>query len=222
MRKILATLAIIFLILNMSYGQKNTENDIAYLKTITQRAEKILAPINLADSVKYKKVRDIIISQYLNLNKIHEEKNSQLKNEKSKEVIEKEQHERNLKLIEVEASKHLFVSHNEYVSQLSSNLTKEQVEHVKDGMTYGVLNVTYKAYCDMIPTLKPSEKEQILTWLTEARELAMDAGTSDGKHQIFGKYKGRINNYLSSAGYDIQKERKAWEDRLKVAKSNGR
>lgn len=65
-------------------------------------------------------------------------------------------------------------------------------------------------------------KEQILTWLTEAVELAMDAGTSDGKHQIFGKYKGRINNYLSAEGYDLQKERKDREERLKTAKSNGR
>ena len=220
MKKILTVITMVFLTANISFGQENAERDIAYLKTITQRAEKILAPINLTDSVKHKKVRDSIVSQYLNLSKIHEEKNRQLKSEKLKAGIEKEQRDRNLKLIEDEASKHLFVLHKEYINQLSSLLTKEQVEGVKDGMTYGVLNVTYKAYSDMIPTLKSSEKEQILSWLTEARELAMDAGTSDGKHQIFGKYKGRINNYLSSAGYDIQKERKAWEERLKVAKSN--
>ena len=220
MKKILTVITMVFLTANISFGQENAERDIAYLKTITQRAEKILAPINLTDSVKHKKVRDSIVSQYLNLSKIHEEKNRQLKSEKLKAGIEQEQRDRNLKLIEDEASKHLFVLHKEYINQLSSLLTKEQVEGVKDGMTYGVLNVTYKAYSDMIPTLKSSEKEQILSWLTEARELAMDAGTSDGKHQIFGKYKGRINNYLSSAGYDIQKERKAWEERLKVAKSN--
>ena len=222
MKKILTILTAIFLAWNVSFGQKNVERDEAYVKTITQRVEKILVPVNLTDSVKYRKVRDIVVAQYLNLNKIHEEKNSQVKNEKLKEPFEREQRDRNLKLIEEEAGKRLFVLHKEYVNQLSSNLTKDQVDQVKDGMTYGVLGVTYNAYSDMIPSLKPIEKEQILTWLTEARELAMDAGTSDGKHQIFGKYKGRINNYLSSAGYDIQKERKAWEERLKVAKSNGR
>ncbi|SEJ30355.1 Protein of unknown function [Dyadobacter koreensis] len=222
MKKFLTVLTAILLAGNVSFGQNSKESDDAYVKTITQRAEKILAAVNLTDSVKYKKVRDVIVSQYLNLNKIHEEKNSQINSEKTKEPIDKEQRDRNLKLIEEEAGKRLFVLHKEYVKQLSSNLTKEQVGQVKDGMTYGVLNVTYKAYSDMIPSLKPLEKEQILTWLTEARELAMDAGTSDGKHQIFGKYKGRINNYLSSAGYDIQKERKAWEERLKVSKSNGR
>lgn len=221
MRKVLVILTAVLLSVHISFGQKKAENDAAYTKTITQRAEKILVPVHLTDSVKYRKVRDVIVAQYIGLNKIHEEKASQIKSEKSR-GMDKEQQEKNLKLIEEEAGKHLFVLHKEFINQLESVLSKEQVEQVKDGMTYGVLNVTYQAYTDMIPSLKTAEKEQIMTWLIEARELAMDAGTSDGKHQIFGKYKGRINNYLSSAGYDIQKERKAWEERLKTAKSNGR
>ena len=32
----------------------------------------------------------------------------------------------------------------------------------------------------------------------------------------FGKYKGRINNYLSKRGYDLVKERKAWYERIKA------
>jgi hypothetical protein len=41
----------------------------------------------------------------------------------------------------------------------------------------------------------------------------MDAESSDKKHWWFGKYKGRINNYLSAQGYDINAERKEWEQR---------
>ena len=51
---------------------------------------------------------------------------------------------------------------------------------------------------DMIPTLKEEEKAQIYAWLVEAREYAMDAESSKKKHEAFGKYKGRINNYKSS------------------------
>ncbi len=222
MRNILLVICTVFLAANASSGQNNTDNDATYVKTITQRVEKLLVPMKLTDSLQYRKVRQIVVSQYLNLNKIHEEKDNQLKKEKSREGVDKEQRDRNIKLIEAEAGKHLYILHKEYLGDLSSNLSSEQVDQIKDGMTYGVLQVTYNAYADMIPTLKPAEKQQILSWLTEARELAMDAGTSDAKHQIFGKYKGRINNYLSSAGYDIQKERKAWEKRLKVEKSNGR
>ena len=72
------------------------------------------------------------------------------------------------------------------------------------------------AQCDMIPTLKPEEKQQILIWLKEARELAIDAESSKKKHEVFGKYKGRINNYLSKRGYDLTKEREAWYERVKA------
>ncbi len=60
------------------------------------------------------------------------------------------------------------------------------------------------------------EKAQIMAWLVEAREFAMDAENSNKKHAAFGKYKGRINNYLSKRGYDLVKERKAWYERIKA------
>ena len=87
---------------------------------------------------------------------------------------------------------------------------------MKDVMTFDVVRVTYEAQCDMIPTLKESEKQQIMAWLIEARELAIDAESSKKKHEIFGKYKGRINNYLSKRGYDLTKEREAWYERVKA------
>lgn len=83
-------------------------------------------------------------------------------------------------------------------------------------MTYGVLKVTYDSHLDMIPTLKDEEKAQIMAWLVEARELAMDAENSNKKHAAFGKYKGRINNYLTGRGYDLKKEREAWYERIKA------
>ena len=59
------------------------------------------------------------------------------------------------------------------------------------------------------------EKAQMYAWLTEARELAIDAEGSKQKHEVFNKYKGRVNNYLSKRGYDLNKEREAWFKRLK-------
>ena len=46
----------------------------------------------------------------------------------------------------------------------------------------------------------------------------MDEGSSEKKHGVFGKYKGKINNYLSAAGYDMKKESKAWQERIKAQK----
>ena len=87
-------------------------------------------------------------------------------------------------------------------------------------MTYNVVKVTYDAQLEMIPTLTEEEKKQIMIWLLEARELAIDAESSNKKHEMFGKYKGRINNYLSARGYDLTKEREEWYKRIKENEEN--
>lgn len=178
-------------------AQSNPDNDKAYITTVTRRSDKILAGLQIADSAKYKQVREIMVQQYVNLSDLEKDKNGEQVAQKRADL------------------------HKQYMAKLSAQLTPAQVEKIKDGMTYGVLPITYKAYTDMIPTLKEDEKAQIMSWLTEARELAMDGGSSEEKHKVFGKYKGRINNYLSSRGYDIQQERKNWEARQKASKSNG-
>jgi len=59
----------------------------------------------------------------------------------------------------------------------------------------------------MIPQLSDEQKKKIFDWLVEAREYAMDAESSEKKHAWFGKYKGRINNYLSAEGIDMKKKK---------------
>jgi hypothetical protein len=75
-------------------------------------------------------------------------------------------------------------------------------------MTYGVLPLTFRVYQEMLPNLTAEQKTQIHAWLVEAREHAMDGFTSEEKHAWFGKYKGRINNYLAAAGYDMKQAEK--------------
>lgn len=103
--------------------------------------------------------------------------------------------------------------HQQFIALLKKDLSETQLGKVKDGMTYRILPITYTAYQEMIPTLTNEQKEKIYSWLMEARELAMDAESSEKKHAVFGKYKGRINNYLSSVGYDLKKEGDEWEKR---------
>ena len=51
------------------FSQENaTEQEAAYTKTITTRAEKIVAALELQDSLKKKSVTTIITNQYRNLN----------------------------------------------------------------------------------------------------------------------------------------------------------
>ena len=47
---------------------------------------------------------------------------------------------------------------------------------MKDGLTYGVVSVTYNRYLELLPDLNDEQKREILANLVEAREHAMDAG----------------------------------------------
>ena len=196
-----------------------SEKEAAYTRTINTRAEKIVATLGVTNPSMEKKLVAVIADQYRNLNSIYTERDEQVKTVKQKEQS-KEITESELKKVEQANNEKIAALHTTFLSSLSSSLSPEQVVKVKDGMTYNVVNVTYDAYVDMIPTLKNEQKEQIMAWLVEAREYAMDAESSEKKHWWFGKYKGRINNYLSKQGYDINAERKEWEKRKATAKQS--
>ena len=203
-----------------AFAQNNavSENEKAvYLKVITERADKIAAVLNINNAGKQEKVRNIIRDQYNNLNAIYTERDANVKAIKQQHEGDKVAIEAGVKDEAAKTDAKLARLHKSYLSKLSAKLSEEQVEQVKNGMTYNVLPITYKAYQEQILTLNDEQKKQILTWLTEAREHAIDAESSDKKHAWFGKYKGRINNYLSAAGYDLKKEGQEWEKRRKAA-----
>lgn len=194
---------------------KGTEDkETVYTRTITARAAKIVATLGIPDSTRANRVTSTIADQYRNLNTIHTSRDEAVKAAKAKGLA-KESPE--IRKIEEKALARQNKLHKTYIKKLSKQLTEEQVVKVKDGMTFGVVPITYKGYQDMIPTLSEAQKAQILAWLVEAREHAMDAESSEKKHWWFGKYKGRINNYLSAAGYDLKKEGDEWEKRRKAA-----
>jgi hypothetical protein len=196
---------------------QTVDADAAYTRTINERAQKIVNTLQLSDEAKALRVRSIIAGQYRNLNDIYIQRDAQVSTVKSHTNNSGEASAKaKLDAIEQETKIKLNKLHDSYLKHLSAELNNKQVEQVKDGMTYGVVQITYKGYQDMIPTLTEEQKKQILLWLVEARELAMDAESSDKKHAWFGKYKGRINNYLSAAGYDLKKAGEEWQNRIKA------
>ena len=178
--------------------------EAAYTKTITQRADKIVAALGPADTNHAAQVRDIITQQYRDLNEIHAIRDTKIKTAKAV-TSDKAAVDLATQKAREEAKPKLDELHGEFLSKLSTKLTPEQVDKVKDGLTYGVVPLTYRTYLNMYPDLKDEEKKQVMAFLVEAREIAMDGSTSDEKHAVFGKYKGKINNYLSKAGYDAKK-----------------
>jgi hypothetical protein len=180
------------------------DKDPAYTKMLNERAAKIIEPLGITDTAQADRVQGLIVQQYRNLSGIHDARDAQLK--AAKELAgEKAATAAAIEAAKVDATNKLNKLHVEYLVKLSNELSPEQVTRVKDGMTYGVVDLTYNTYLKMYPELTEEQKKQVMAWLVEAREIAMDQGTANEKHAVFGKYKGRINNYLSRAGYDAKK-----------------
>ncbi|MBL7737996.1 MAG: DUF3826 domain-containing protein [Chitinophagaceae bacterium] len=190
------------------------QKEIEYKKTLTERSAKIVNTLGITDSGVFDKVVNELVNQYIQLNAIHEQSKNVIADLKSQSLSADEK-TASVKGQEEKKSSQLLQLHEQFIAQLKKNLNEEQVDKVKDGMTYKVFPITYAAYQDMLPGLTSAQKEKIYNWLKEARELAMDEGSSDDKHKMFGKYKGRINNYLSAEGYDLKKETAAWQQRIK-------
>lgn len=193
---------------------KSDGRDPEYVNSIIGRTRKIVDNLNLDNDSVATQVTNIIANRYFKLNDIYETRDAKIKF--AKDSLEGEAKKAEINLAGKEADAALYRCHFEFPADLSLFLTPEQIEAVKDGMTYGVVKVTYDSYVDMIPSLTDEEKHQILAWLIEARELAVDAENSKKKHETFGKYKGRINNYLTARGYDMNAEREAWYERVKA------
>ena len=194
----------------------NKENrDPKYVESIVNRSQKIVDKLGLTDVKAAEDVCNIIANRYFELNDIYEIRDAKVKTVKESGLTGDAKNEA-LKAAENEKDAALYRSHFAFPASLSLFLNEEQIEAVKDGMAYGVVKVTYEATLDMIPSLKEEEKVQIYAWLVEAREFAMDAENSNKKHAAFGKYKGRINNYLAKRGYNLTKEREEWAKRVKA------
>lgn len=133
--------------------------DAEYVNSIKTRSEKIVQALALDDKNVYENVLNIVCNRYFKLNDIY-----------------RDYPDKNVRDAE------LYKHHFEFEADLANYLSDTQIEQVKDGMTYGVVQKTYEAHLEMIPSLSEAEKRQILNWLKEAREFAIDAENSKAKH----------------------------------------
>ena len=226
MKRYLATTILLFITLSYAVAQDATPaaQQDNYTQVITKRAVKIVEVLGITDSAKFKRVEDIIINQYRTLSNIHDGRNAKAKAIKTQDSTDKAKANTEIAALDSNTDLELTKAHTAYIANLSKELTPDQIDEVKDAMTYKVMPITYAAYIDELPSLTDAQKAQIKAWLVEAREHAIDAESSEKKHAWFGKYKGRINNYLSKQGYDMKKAEDDWQKRIKERqeqKTNG-
>jgi hypothetical protein len=198
---------------NAAFAQTATDNN--YKKVITERSNKIVTGAGITDSVKFKKVRDIVVAQYNDLNTVYDARKTKANDIKAQMPDDKAGANAKIALVDSDVVKQVKVLHASYIKKLNKELSADEVDKIKDGMTYRIYPITYTAYQDEIPNLTDEQKGKIKGWLLEARENAIDAESAEKKHAWFGKFKGRINNYLSAQGYDMKKEGEEWQKRIK-------
>lgn len=219
MKKNIVIISLMTLGLFSLMAQKaSTNEERQYLEVLKKRSEKILDQyVELPEGKTKVKVLDLMVKQYWDLNKVHEKRDNKIKELKESGVADDFLKEKRQK-IEKKADRKLLKLQKKYLRNLSKLLDKQQIDGIKEGMTLGAMTHNYKGFTEMIPTLTSEEKEHIRTQLLEARDKAMNMGSSEDKQAVFRNYKGKINNYLSGRGYDLEKEGKQWQERIKASK----
>lgn len=188
--------------------QADADEEAAYTRAIAGRSAGIVEKLGLEDAEQNERVQSILMDQYRNLRDLHDSRDAKLARLRENGG---DQSEDAVKQLREETEIEQYQLHRAFLARLSAELTPEQVVAVKDGMTYGVVPNTYQRYLEILPDLADEEKRHIKALLIEAREYAMDGGSSEEKHGWFREYKGKINNYLSSRGYDLKAAEKRAE-----------
>ncbi len=108
--------------------------------------------------------------------------------------------------------------HEDLMNALNKDLSPEQVEMILDKYTVGKVAFTMKGYKAIVPDLKPEEEAQILSYLKQAREQAIDYKNMNQISSIFEIYKTKSEQFLNSNGRNWKQLYKAYTDAVKAKK----
>ena len=109
--------------------------------------------------------------------------------------------------------------HENLMAGLRANLTEEQVETILDRYTVGKVAFTMKGYHAIVPDLTDEEEAQILSYLKEAREMAVDYKSMKQISAIFEIYKTKCERYLNRNGRDWRQLYKDFVSKVKAEKA---
>jgi hypothetical protein len=168
-----------------------------YTQVLIERVDGFLPNIIDKADPRYLHIREIVIRQYKDLARIHDTRDADIESIMSDKSLDFKARSLNINLIYHRAERDVRILHAEYLGRLNSELSIEEVDGIKCWISYNVIGVTYKAYLEQNPNMTEIQKRFTYGYLFAAKELAMDKGSSDEKHDTFRKYKGIINNYLA-------------------------
>ena len=183
----------------------NTRNFSAeVVQDAKSKATKVVDELSLTNASARDNVFIVVANRYLELRQIH-----QAYGERNKVIealkLEKKAMDDELERSYYQCNSDLYRSRFGYTTWLSFYLNDAQIEKVKDAMTLHLFPAQYNAFMKGLPELTDDPKKRVRSWFEEAREFSMDFETGRQMRQMFTKYRGRLNNYLSKCGYDISR-----------------
>lgn len=168
-----------------------------YRQTIRKRSADIVARLQLGDPDKEQKVQKILEDHYPKLRDWHDANLGRIKD------LEKQAAQASsagdatradeLKAQIAQVKQTLRPLHDGFLERLGQVLTPDQVDGVKDQMTYNLANLRMETIAKAKLGLTPDQERQIREILLAAREEAMDAGSAEEKHAAFRRAMGRVN-----------------------------
>ncbi|MDB5327319.1 MAG: hypothetical protein JWM57_2888 [Phycisphaerales bacterium] len=185
----------------------------AYTAMIDKRAGDIVAALKLTDAAAAGRVQAILADRYRQLRDWHAAHDGELKSLGWKaDAAEVPEHSK----AQIDAlHADLRASREAFLARLAGVLSPEQVVTVKDKMTYDKVRVTYAAYQEIVPNLTAEQNKRLMELLVEAREEAIDGGSSEEKSAVFKRYKNLCKAYLISQGHDVNQDYRNWGEAQK-------
>lgn len=223
--------ALLSIVLSLSYLHAQTNSTPPgpadqETKTLEKHSRPILDALNLNNAEKETRVRGTLAEYYKALKTWHATNDTEIKSlwsQFSKARGKQDEAGANAALAKIAGVYASFKpDHEKFLTGLSSVLTPEQIESVKNVLTVNKVKVTFDNYGKIFHGLTDEQKVFILKNLKAAREEAIDASAMTEKSAFFKKYKIKIEAYLTAQGYDVKQSYKDFvaKEKADAAKKN--
>lgn len=179
--------------------------DEAMQKRIDQKAGRLAEIIKLTDVDKITKVKAIGTEWFTAMFTWHKEHDKELAAlwsqwSQARSVVPKDEFPGEVvatKIEEVYAS--LKPAYENYIKQLSAELTPEQVDAIKENWSRSPGNRrTYNAYLEIVPDLTEKDKEVLKARMLMAREAAMLTDADKEIVAIYKRHKVKVEQYVGT------------------------
>lgn len=220
-RLLLAWLCLLGSAMAAEPGKASTPPASLDAKTLDKRVAPLLKAVALDDVVKAQKVRVALETHFQALQAWHAENHAKLAEfwsswSGARSGAKDELHAALIghKIDGLYAT--FAAKRQDFLNRLSQELSPEQIEKIKNQMTYSPgLQRTYDAYLKIVPQATESDKTYFWQTLWIAREKALDAISNKEKADQFKRQKVLIEAYIDAQGYDWKKSYAAYVDSLK-------